>query len=337
MKFSIGDPVYIKTTHEEGVITAFIGSDMAQVKVNAGNYHAFLSDLEHPYLRWFLKSNEQKKKHQPHIDQIRVEKGFVKQYALPVGIYFSIFPIYEPDDFDEKIVKAKLYLINQTDNTYQFEYFCKYQGDVEFELVNELRQKQEFYLHDIEFEKLAHSPFFYFRLKDEFNVALDNEFDWILKPKKLFHELEKLKFDNKAMFHHLLCQQLQMRPKKEVELSSFAFADKQIKKENIHFDFEHALKKTKYEIDLHIEKLHTQAHILGKTEKLHIQLKAFQQALDLALATKQNTIVFIHGVGKGILKNEIHQILNQTKHVKRYVNDFDVRYGYGATEVFFEY
>ena len=62
MKFSIGDPVYIKSNDEEGKIIEFISNDMAKVKTNDGaSYHVYLSDLEHPYLRWFLDKNKKYK------------------------------------------------------------------------------------------------------------------------------------------------------------------------------------------------------------------------------------------------------------------------------------
>jgi len=48
-------------------------------------------------------------------------------------------------------------------------------------------------------------------------------------------------------------------------------------------------------------------------------------------------LIVIHGIGKGVLKNEISGILNQTNGIQRYVNEYDIRYGYGATKVFFRY
>ena len=60
MKFSIGDPVYIKSNDEEGIIEEFIGKDMANVVVQSTNYHVYLEDLEHPYLRWFTQQNKEK-------------------------------------------------------------------------------------------------------------------------------------------------------------------------------------------------------------------------------------------------------------------------------------
>ena len=88
-------------------------------------------------------------------------------------------------------------------------------------------------------------------------------------------------------------------------------------------------------MDLHIEKLVKDFRHLSPSLILEIQLKECRNAVDLAIATHQHALVLIHGVGNGKLKNEIHRMLKQTKNVKRYVYDFDSRYGYGATEVFF--
>jgi dsDNA-specific endonuclease/ATPase MutS2 len=76
---------------------------------------------------------------------------------------------------------------------------------------------------------------------------------------------------------------------------------------------------------------------MGASAIMQVQLKAFQQALDLAIATRQASLIVIHGIGKGVLKNEISGILNQTNGIQRYVNEYDIRYGYGATKVFFRY
>ena len=48
-------------------------------------------------------------------------------------------------------------------------------------------------------------------------------------------------------------------------------------------------------------------------------------------------MIFIHGVGKGKLKAEIHELLKVKKGVKNFVNQYSDAYGYGATEVFFQY
>jgi dsDNA-specific endonuclease/ATPase MutS2 len=45
----------------------------------------------------------------------------------------------------------------------------------------------------------------------------------------------------------------------------------------------------------------------------------------------------IHGIGEGKLRDEIHDILRLKKEVKSFVNQYDPRFGYGATEIFFQY
>jgi hypothetical protein len=37
------------------------------------------------------------------------------------------------------------------------------------------------------------------------------------------------------------------------------------------------------------------------------------------------------------LRDEIHELLKYRKEVSTYVNQYDPRFGYGATEIFFEY
>ena len=336
MKFSIGDPVYIKSNDEEGVITEFISNDMAKVKVEKGSYHAYLTDLDHPYLRWFLDSNKNKKKQSTYIDNVVTDKNFKKQRQLPDGMYLVFFPIYIIDGMDERIDKVKIYFYNETDNEYISFYDCISKNENIFSIESKIYANQEFYIHDISFDEMATSPSFKFRFIDTFNSQLDFDDVLSIKPKKLFDYLDKIKFDNKAFFHIQLFDIIKPKPKKEVIVHEKILKHIEVDKSS-HFTFADALNKSKYEIDLHIEKLYPNYKNLAPSEMLQIQLKEFQNALDLAIATHQKEIVFIHGIGKGLLKNEIHLKLNQTNWVYKYVNNYDSRYGYGATEVFFRY
>ena len=199
-----------------------------------------------------------------------------------------------------------------------------------------MKAESEFYVHDISFEIASQNPSFQYHFADKTNPKLDLEDVFVLKPKRFFDKIHEVKYQNKAFFHFLLCEKLTERPKIEVVKPDF----KSIKTEDssqAHFDFSQALKKSTYEVDLHIEKLYPNCSTLGASQILQIQLREFQKALDLAIATHQQALVLIHGVGRGVLKYEIHLILDQTKWVKRYVNQYDSRYGYGATEVFFQY
>jgi len=90
-------------------------------------------------------------------------------------------------------------------------------------------------------------------------------------------------------------------------------------------------------VDLHIEKLTDSWKHLSNFEILTIQLKALEKFYDLAVSHYQPSLIIIHGVGSGKLKDEIHEILKTKKEVKSFVNQYHPSYGYGATEIFFGY
>lgn len=89
------------------------------------------------------------------------------------------------------------------------------------------------------------------------------------------------------------------------------------------------------EIDLHIEKLVSNHKSLSNHEKLLIQLKEVQMAMDKAFVNHYKKLTFIHGVGNGILKEETRKILKTYSAITVVDGDF-AKYGFGATTVFFD-
>jgi hypothetical protein len=91
-----------------------------------------------------------------------------------------------------------------------------------------------------------------------------------------------------------------------------------------------------HEVDLHIEQLvgpDKDTSRMSNSEILRIQLAAFEDNLDRALATNMHQIVFIHGVGSGVLRQEIHKLLSRNKDIKFYEEAQKEKFGYGATLV----
>lgn len=87
------------------------------------------------------------------------------------------------------------------------------------------------------------------------------------------------------------------------------------------------------EIDLHINELIDNTTGLSNHEILEIQMDRFHREINDAIKKGVKKIVFIHGIGNGILKAEIIKQLN-TKYKKYYFQDASFReYGYGATMV----
>ncbi|HVD98353.1 MAG TPA: DUF2027 domain-containing protein [Cytophagaceae bacterium] len=94
-----------------------------------------------------------------------------------------------------------------------------------------------------------------------------------------------------------------------------------------------SIPKPSKEIDLHIEKLTDQHSTMSNTAMLALQMNEFQKNLDNAIATAMDEIVFIHGVGNGVLKKEIHKVLSGHKNVKFFQEAQKEKFGYGATLV----
>ncbi len=87
-------------------------------------------------------------------------------------------------------------------------------------------------------------------------------------------------------------------------------------------------------VDLHVEAL-----LPNGVEKrtpadlLDLQVKTFEQSLENAIATGMHEITFIHGVGSGALRSELHRRLGKHPHVKFFEDAQKQKFGYGATKV----
>ena len=53
----------------------------------------------------------------------------------------------------------------------------------------------------------------------------------------------------------------------------------------------------------------------------------------MALAANMHEIVFIHGTGNGVLRQEIHKLLSRNKLIRFYEDARKEKFGYGATLV----
>ena len=98
------------------------------------------------------------------------------------------------------------------------------------------------------------------------------------------------------------------------------------------------LQSTKYkyentlEIDLHLEELTEFPQKLDDWQKLHTQMAHVKNCLNAAADKKIRKIIFIHGVGTGVLKMELINFLADYSNI--IVKDADYReYGVGATEL----
>ncbi|MDN3202891.1 Smr/MutS family protein [Algoriphagus sediminis] len=86
-------------------------------------------------------------------------------------------------------------------------------------------------------------------------------------------------------------------------------------------------------VDLHIEELVEKPDELSNSEMLRIQLETFEQNLNQAISSGLDEITFVHGIGNGVLRKEIHKRLSEIKNIKYFKDTQKDRWGYGATLV----
>jgi dsDNA-specific endonuclease/ATPase MutS2 len=87
------------------------------------------------------------------------------------------------------------------------------------------------------------------------------------------------------------------------------------------------------EVDLHINQLVPKTRGLDNFEMLTIQLDTAKRQLDFAISKRIQKVVFIHGVGEGVLRSELEFLFNRYENLKFYDADYQ-KYGRGATEVY---
>jgi hypothetical protein len=339
MKYQLGDTVLILHSNEEGQVVDIINDKMLLVDVKGVSFPVYMDQVDFPYFKRFTeKQMFPAKKEKQFVDDIRKEKP-AKEKRVADGVWLTFLTVMDTDEFGDVVVEElKLHLVNRTETPYNFVYKLHFFGKPDFDLKNTIQPFEDFYLHDVDFADMNDSPSFEFDFSllqpvknktEHFEAAIK------LKPKYLFGKIEELKQKNLATFSQLL---FETYPDKLVEdtvemgrLAAMGYKVYEASKARQH------LEPARTVIDLHIEKLTDNYNRMSNYEIVSLQLKTFEKYYDLALAHHQHSLIVIHGVGEGVLRNEIHDILRLKREVKSFVNQYHPSFGYGATEIFFQY
>jgi hypothetical protein len=342
MKYEIGDKIIVLHSEEAGTVIDIINDKMVMIEVRGVRFPAYMDQIDFPYYTQFTKQNQAVKntaaiKPKVYVDNVKKEKGNPK-YKVTEGVWLNFMPVFDKDVFDDDVVeKFKLYLVNQTDTEFNFSYALLFGGDSNFDLKSNISPLSDFYLHDVAFEDLNDNPRFDF----EFTLVKENkrkapyfENSLKVKAKQVFKRIEEMKLANEASFSYLL---MEAYPDKvEEEKVTLSPQGKNFKVYDLS-QIGKFLEPARTVVDVHIEKLTDNPGSLSNFEKLTLQLKTFEKYYDLAVANRQSTFIVVHGVGSGKLRDEIHDILRLKREVKSFVNQYHPSFGYGATEIYFNF
>jgi len=340
MKYQIGDEIIVLHSNEEGKVVDIISDKMVMIEVRGVKFPAYMDQIDFPYFYRFTKKKvvvETKKTTKIFIDNIPKEKPQPNKINTPDGVWLVFIPKFTFDEFDDEYVAAlKIHLVNKTNFGYKFNYENCLNNEVHFQLQNEIHLFHDFYIHDLAFENVNDAPSFNFDFSLSKNNKLKNdnfETTLKLKPKQVFQAIERMKKNNEPTFSYKLFDEYPDR----IFVPTLSF-DKLTNKGFKVYEaskFKENIEPARSVVDLHIEKLMDNINYKSNAEILDIQLKAFEKWYHLAVLHRLHKFTVIHGIGEGVLKDEIHHILKQKTEVKSFINQYTAAFGFGATEIFF--
>ncbi len=267
------------------------------------------------------------------------------------GIYFVIVPDIQDNPLTGSL---DLYLVNHTGWNVLFNLFQNYEGSYHGTDYGFIKEEAALFLGSIgrsEIEKWSNAlcqfvffmegkttplaPFsglIHFR---PVKIYKEDSFVWesLMRKKAYFTSIVELSaLSKKSLFEEKNDQETikifqekyrEQKPKEpQKPAAPKSFLDK------------HKIDDRIAEVDLHIGELVDDFTNLEKSDLLRIQLDYVDKCLDQAMKERLSKIVFIHGVGNGILKTEVNKMLQRTDNIEFYDASY-ARYGMGATEVKF--
>lgn len=343
MKYQVGDTVLLLHSGEEATIVEFLDKKMVSVDVNGVQFPVYLDQIDFPYYYRFSKKYQKEiTKSQPArtstVKELPKEKKVPQRSTYENGLSFVFFPIFSELNQDYLVDRFKIYLNNEFPYTIQFNYQVKLMGDIDYSCQGTIDAGQSFYLHDLLMESFNDNPVFQIDVKASENstqklVQVSKEIK--IKPKQLFAYLQDLRLQGKASFPIQIIKEFSTEITSTIS-EPIIFLSPKVKDyrneqpKKFEQSFQHI-------IDLHIEELVPNKKGLSNIEILRIQLDAFEKHIELAIQHHQPLVTVIHGVGKGTLKEAIHDWLKGNPYISHYSDAFNPFYGNGATTIHFHY
>ena len=312
---NVGDKVRLLHGREEGIVRKVSSGGRIEVEIEDGfiipamkSEVVIIAEAEKSYFGEDVGSKK------------------VSEAPLPIsapkdqGLYLAFLPINDQN--------LSLYLINDSDQPYLAHASEVHGGNQRTLFAGTLNPGESKKFDDRMMKELDEWPAFLLRfipIQNKLEKAvLPFERQLKMKATQFFKHLSKAPILGKNVYLFAMEQTT-----KELDIRSLNAELKEIspKPETVK-----AVKPPR-SIDLHIENLHTDPDKLSNSEKMRIQLESFETNLNQAIVSGMDEITFIHGLGNGVLKKEIHKRLSQLGNIKYFQDTQKDQWGYGATLV----
>ena len=361
MKFKLGDRVKFLNEHGGGVISKVVSSNLVYVKIEDGfeiptmaNELVKAQDMMQTSGHLFVDSSSVANNSEETVSQRHEKEEEEIVYddrTSPLEIFRAkgndkngVYLAFVPQD--QKWLLTGLldvYLVNYTDHDLLFSLFLKKpNGAWEGTDYDAVKPNTKILLNSIEREDIEKWTYGVVQLlyqKDlSSKVLAPVSAVFSFKPAKLYREnvyQDSTFISDKAFL--LIINEIGIQPSvAESELGEKY--DEEIKQQKaIPKKPEEVINKHKTSpreavVDLHIGELLDEYSKMSSTEMLNYQLNYFVRCLESAIRGYLTKVTFIHGVGDGVLKSKMQEIINEYDNIK--TRDASLKnFGYGATEV----
>ncbi len=341
----IGDKVKFLNDVGGGIVTGFVGKNMANVENQDGFEIPYpisqLINISDPKLNKAEKTMAPQATEKPEeTEEIELaeeeEEGELIKGKDSPDFYFYFVPS------DDKIPLAgeiELFLVNDSNFNLLFHFSHLSDGvykTVESGTVAPNSKKQLESIAETDIGELPEYLFniVYFKEEDaEFRPPVSKKFK--VNPVKFYKEKSyhsNLFFDRNAMVFQITQNLFDTEINKLTD-DDFRKVVKLKEQKPTEKKPERRRDDEIIEVDLHIHELLDSPEGLSNKEILDIQMEKVESEMRAAIQSRARRIVFIHGVGQGVLKQEVAKLLKSKFPKYRFQDASFKEYGYGATMV----
>lgn len=313
---NIGDRVRLLHGKEQGVIKKISSSGRIDVEVEDGFViPALKSELV------LIHASEKQYFGEKTQEDIHVETPTPISQPKEQGLYLAFVPINDKH--------LSLYLINDSKESYVAHVSEVYGANHRTLFGNTLNSGEAKKFDDRILQEMDEWPAFLFRfipIQPKLEKAIPAfERQLKMKPTQFFKHLSKAPRIGKSAYLFGFEQTT-----KELDIRAL---NADLNGKTLLPEVATPVKKPARSIDLHIEELVKDPKGMSNSEMLRIQLEVFDKNLNQAISSGMDEITFIHGVGNGVLRKEIHKLLSQLANIKYFQDTQKDHWGYGATLV----
>lgn len=306
---NIGDKVRVIHGTEEGIIVRKLPDGLVEIEIEDGFTIPVLTK-----------------------DVVVIQPGFqdvreTKSDSKPLASVQSHTGLYLGVNIKAKDM-VEVFFINNTDQTLLLAAGKTIDKDYKGLISEKIKARSYFKLDQTTFQKLVDGKYlFEFIIHDPSNNSLPEITSKTYNPKPTHFQKNKTNAPLINSEMHLIQLDTVL-----VKINPDELKDSLIEKREM-LEVENKRAAVAQEVDLHIETLTDDHEFLNSEEMLRLQLATFEKTLDNAIAYGMDQITFIHGVGNGKLRMEIHRLLSKNEQIEWFKDAAKERFGYGATLV----